>query len=260
MSQMVAFLVLLTISVCFFTPLAVIAWLMVKRKAKRIVFMLVFGVTSRAIGLIIQVPLLLMLGQIDGFTELPFWIYSTITGLVSAVVGVVGICIVLFLIKKNGLNYNRAATIGTGFAAVDIIVGTGMSYLAKLMLIPQIKDGSIYDNYSKDQSMTLIDSITATSCIADALCVVVTMAVAILILLLLVYGMANGKFSNMVSISFAIECAYMILKSVVAHYFGIIVGIVVLVIMLIISVAGLVIMTRRQENMVIKPESMLHNV
>ena len=258
-SVMIAMVV--TIAVCFVTPAIVLAWLMIKKRARRMVIMFVFGAMARIAAIIIQLPVITMLNSLDGYTDMAKYIQIIISNIIYAGTVVLAITVLLQVIRKNGLNYNRAWTIFVGAAAVDMIVGTGISYFAKMTLATSINDGSIYNTYDNAEELVKgVNSITVSFCMADAVSAIATIFVSAAATLLILYGISNKKLEKTLSVVFAMEYINLVGGGIISTYTNPVFAMIFEFIMIVINLYVIIRISKKVDKLVIKPASMMQQV
>ena len=206
---------MITITACFFTPMLLLMWLMVKRRARRIPYMLFFGVLLRIACLIIQFPLISLISKAFTDNDIKMKILGVfLNQLVYSLTLVLMSWALLELLRKNGLNFNRVWTISLGYSALEIMAGTGLSYIGKVILASSIKDGSIYDSYTKDEAQKLISEINELGtqvCIQDAISAIATVFMVAASMLIILYAMAKGKKNKLIILNLlAVSIKYII--------------------------------------------------
>lgn len=251
--------ILFVVTISFFVPVVILMWLMIKRHAKMIIYMLLFGVFARIPGLIVQTIVLYGLDSIDGYTNIGFAVRSIINNTVYAAVCVVSIAVLLMILKKNGLTYNRAWTIAVGYSALDVIVATGLSYMMKMMNIALINDGSIYTKYGAAEAASLvkdINNLTIGDCVNDAFGAVITIFISALCIIVLLYGLAKAKLLQAALISFFVIFIYRTGDSLITEYLGNKPACAFKLIVFIGIIGTMFRLQKNEKEMMIKPESM----
>lgn len=255
-SQSFLLAVLITITACFFTPMLLLMWLMAKRRAKRVIFMLLFGVFARLACLIVQFPASKILNEISAIGDMgSLLITQTIFGVTTVLV----LWGMLRLLKKDGLNYNRVFTISLGFSALEVMVGTGMAYIARLMSIVSIQDGSIYEMYGSEEAAQIIDDIDSIGVIGammDASSAITTIFLMAAVILIVLFSMAKNKMKTI----FPILMCGVVVKNIVSALIKLgtlgVLSIIFDLIVLGFSIVTIMKMMKIEKEIMIKPESM----
>ena len=250
---------LLAITICFFAPAAILFWLMVKKRTKMVLFMLIFGAITRIAGLIVQAFLVYCLDNIDGYMQMHLAIRIIISNIIYALIAVMTLAGLLLLLKKNGLTYARAWTISVGYSALEVMLGIGMSYSMKLINYAKIKDGSINDEYTKEQVAKLTEEISNTTflgSINDGYGAVLTIIITALCVVLLLYGLSKDKLSNAITVTGAIIFVYQTVDKLVTTYAGNIASCVVKTLVLVAVLIVMKKLSAKEKEMMIKPQSM----
>ena len=248
--------VLLTITICFFTPMLLLMWLMAKRRAKRVIFMILFGVLARVACLIVQFPASNILNKVLGEDALMSLIIT------QAIFGIATVLIMfgtLKILKKDGLNYNRVFTISIGFSALEVMVGTGMTYIARLMSIVSIQDGSIYEMYGNEQATQIIDDINSvgvSGAIMDLASVLATIFLSAAVMVLLLYIMAKNKMSSIFLVLITGVLIKYIISALLKWADFEIISIIFDLVIVVLSIIILKKLMKMEKEIMIKPKSM----
>ncbi len=248
--------VLITITTCFFTPMLLLMWIMAKRRAKRVIFMLLFGVLARVACLIVQFPASKILSASLGEDNLVSLIIT------QAIFGVATVLVMfgtLKILKKDGLNYNRVFTISLGYSALEVMVGTGMTYIARLMSVVSIQDGSIYEMYGNEQAAQIIDDINSigiSGAIMDSASALATIFLSVALMMCILYAMAKNRSGKVIPLA----CVGVLVKYTVSSLLKWsnleVVSIIFDMVIVFISIFILIKLMKIEKEIMIKPKSM----
>ncbi len=252
--------ILIAITACFFIPFALLTWLLVFRRAKRIIYMLIFGIIARAVTIFAQSFVVFTFDNIKGYDNLPYILRLTISDVIAGVLCIALLCILFAFIKSEGLNFNRAFTIAVGFGSVEAVAGTGISYYIMLVNAFEIRTQGVTDKFHEGQGAALFEKITSQSFmsgIAVALTVTTSILACAMAAQLILYGMVNNKEKLLACIAFAVMFISKFGTDVAGHYAGDAVTVIFDIIYIVIVVYALLRILKMEKSMVIKPRSML---
>lgn len=251
----------LAITICFFTPVVVLMWLLLKRHAKRMIYMLMFGVIARVGVLFVQTFITFCLDSVDGYQKMSKAVLFLVNDALYSVIVVCAIYVILTLIRNDGLTFNRVVTMSVGFSTLGMIAGTGLSYFTKITNVVDINNGSIYSKYGENGAQKIIDAITADtflSCITDSYTTIAVMAVCSLCFVVVLYGMAKDKMRH--AVSFTILCIFIqrFFTDSFVEYTNDVIVLLFDTLIIVSCLYVLVSIGKKEKEIMIKPRSMIN--
>lgn len=252
---------LVTITACFFAPVIMLFWLLIRRHAKRMIYMLLFGIIGRVLVVFVQLMIKRVLEEFESFNNLNGIIKILANDLIYMIIIIAVMIGLLYLLKPDGLTYNRVITISVGFSGVGILIGTGMTYLIKIANALSVKSGEIYNNYTKERADKIIESLSEESiikCIFDAIASITIMMLFATVLVALLYALANNQMLKITLICSTTILVQKVLIDICNYYSKEVLGIILNIIVLAMSIFVLLLFQKKEKEMMIKPLSMIN--
>lgn len=250
------------LSVCFVTPVVILMWLMLMRKAKNALFLFLIGILAFIGGyLVLALPVRLAVTQRDFYKQyqashrvvaqlLPSFDYALM------VVGT--ILIFLLIMKSGGITFNRCLAFSVGYAGLSNIYFYGISYYTLLNIAMNMKDGTLAKHYPKasaDEIKKLEDSVTSLS--VPGICAItvrelVFFIITAAVVTALVYAVIIKKPVRITAAAFAYVFVFDLINSLTE--------VTAMIVSLIMAVPAFLLLykiNKEPKKVMIKPESML---
>lgn len=250
----------------FMAPVMVLMWLLVKKKAKSVLFLFLIGVMSFFAGyILLVVPFDFFVFSKEAFTEFATK-YNFLTSLITAVdfglAVTIAMVVFMYILKPGGITFNRTVAYAMGFFGIYNMYSFGIKYISNFMMLESIQNDTLeqkYPNASQEALLDMKKKITDASAfqyISEGIRHAMFLIVGTALALTLVYGIIHKKIvpAALKMLGYIIGCYYV--YEVVEHYIHPGVAIPVMVA---ISIPAIMIIKRFAKNpkdVMIKPEAM----
>lgn len=250
----------------FMVPVVVLMWLLVKKKAKSVLFLFLIGAMSFFAGyILLVVPFDFFIFSKETFTEFADK-YNFISSLIIAVdfglAVIISMVAFMYILKPGGITFNRTVAYAMGFMGIYNMYSFGIKYISKFTMLESIQNDTLaekYPNASPESLAQMKEEITGASSflyIAEAVRHVAFLTIGAGIALAIVYGIIQKKIVPEVlkMLGYMIGCYYV--YEVSSHYIHPAVAIPVMVVATIPAVLIIKKFAKNPKEVMIKPEAM----
>lgn len=250
----------------FMVPVVVLMWLLIKKKARSVLFLFLIGAMSFFAGyIVLVVPFDFFIFSKEGFVAFAEK-YKYISALINAVdfglAVMVAMIVFMYILKPGGITFNRTIAYATGFFGIYNIYAYGIQYISKFTMMESIQNGTLADKYpnaSKESIEQMTEEITGASFLqylAESVRHIVFLIIGMAIALAVVYGIIHKKIvpAALKMFGYIVVCYY--LYEVVEHYVH--PGVTIPVMALAVIPAILIIkkISKNPKDVMVKPEAM----
>lgn len=250
----------------FMAPVVVLMWLLIKKKAKSVLFLFLIGAMAFFAGyIVLVVPLEFFVFSKEAyntFAQNHFYLSSLISTLDLSLAMVVPAIVFMYIIKPGGITFNRCIAFSVGYYGIYNAYSYGIKYITNFTLMESIQNDTLADKYPNASAESLEEitkSITDASAfqyLAEGTKHVLLYAIGMAIVLSVVLGMINKKIVPVALKMFGYICVWIYAYNIVEHYIHPAAAIPVIVVGVIPAILTIKKISKNPKDVMIKPEAM----
>ena len=250
----------------FMVPVVVLMWLLVKKKAKSVLFLFLIGAMSFFAGyILLVVPFDFFIFSKEAFTEFADK-YNFISSLITAVdfglAVIISMVVFMYILKPGGITFNRTVAYAMGFIGIYNIYSFGIKYISKFTMIESIQNDTLAEKYPNASAESLaqmkedIIGVSSFQYIAEGVRHMAFLVIGAGVALAIVYGIIQKKIvpAALKMLGYVVGCYYV--YEVIEHYVHPAVAIPVMVVATVPAVLIIKKFAQNPKEVMIKPEAM----
>ena len=212
----------------FMAPVVVLMWLLIKKKAKSVLFLFLIGIMSFFAGYIaLFLPFDFFIYSKEPFTKFATdyyfaaWVINSFNLGVSVIVAMV---VFIYILKPGGITFNRTVAYATGFFGIYNMYSFGIRYISNFMLMESIQNDTLAEKYSNatEEALQEMERIVTEASpfqyISEGMRHVMFLVIGVAVALTLDYGIIQKKIvpAALKMLGYVTGSAY--LFGVISHY------------------------------------------
>ena len=250
----------------FMVPVIVLMWLLIKKKAKSVLFLFLIGAMSFFAGyILLVVPFEFFIFSKEAFTEFASkynFVASLITAFDFGVAVMVAMVVFIYILKPGGITFNRMVAYAVGFFGIYNMYSYGIKYITKFTMIESIQNDTLAEKYPDASAESLAQikedvlSVSSLEYIAQGVRHVALMIIGSAIAVTIVYAIINKKIVPAALKMFGYIVGACYAYDVVEHYVHPGATIPVMIVAVIPAILIIKKFAKNPKEVMIKPEAM----
>ena len=257
---------ILALMTTFMVPVAVLMWLLIKKKAKSVLFLFLIGAMSFFAGyILLVVPFEFFVFSKEAFIEFANQ-YKLIAALITAVdfglAVIASMVSFIYILKPGGITFNRMVAYAIGYFGIYNMYSFGIKYISKFTMIESIQNDTLAEKYPDASAETLaqikedILGVSSVQYIAESVRHAALLTIGSAVALTIVYGIIQKKIvpAALKMLGYVIGCCYA--YDIVGHYVHLGATIPVMLVAIIPAIIIIKKFAKNPKDVMIKPEAM----